>query len=248
MKIKDILTNYCAFTYQTPPFHSQYNQKNILCNSANLPFDVKNYFFENGCILDETGDNISNLNYTFAELTALYWIWKNSPEKVVGLTHYRRFWIEEEVNQIEYDKNTVYVVPKSFLDPNYFTDENKIIDQFIVNHGEYIIQKLKVILEKNQLSYKNKHFNILYNIRFIYFCNMFFCNKKIFDKICEILFEVLFSVYSENFLYISNLPPDQKRLIGFLSERILTTIFLNIDEFVPGSKIKEVGFKMFKIQ
>ena len=40
---------------------------------------------------DNTGDNISQKNPTYNELTAIYWGWKNLDVDAMGLVHYRRY-------------------------------------------------------------------------------------------------------------------------------------------------------------
>ena len=44
-----------------------------------------------GYLRDNTGDEIAAKNPNYCELTALYWIWKNTDEPFAGLVHYRRF-------------------------------------------------------------------------------------------------------------------------------------------------------------
>lgn len=43
-----------------------------------------------GMTCDNTGDNISQLNAQYSELTGLYWMWKNCDADYQGLVHYRR--------------------------------------------------------------------------------------------------------------------------------------------------------------
>lgn len=40
---------------------------------------------------DDEGDNISERNKTYCELTAQYWAWKNEEADYYGFFHYRRY-------------------------------------------------------------------------------------------------------------------------------------------------------------
>ena len=40
---------------------------------------------------EQEGKNIAEYNDRLNELTGLYWIWKNTKDRVVGLNHYRRY-------------------------------------------------------------------------------------------------------------------------------------------------------------
>lgn len=61
-------------------------------DSMYLPVQVGAYGKDSiGYQRDDEGENISELNPFFCELTGLYWAWKNLDSDYIGLVHYRRY-------------------------------------------------------------------------------------------------------------------------------------------------------------
>ena len=55
---------------------------------------------------DNTGENISEKNPYYSELTGLYWAWKNLKADYIGLVHYRRYFTQKPItmNKSENDR------------------------------------------------------------------------------------------------------------------------------------------------
>ena len=70
-------------------------------SNPNLPWLIEN------CIPDNSGDNISDKNLVYNEMTSIYWAWKNynsigNPD-YIGHFHYRRHFIFKEMPKSVYE-------------------------------------------------------------------------------------------------------------------------------------------------
>lgn len=167
-------------------------------------------------VTDCDGENISEKNRQFCELTGLYWIWKNAREDYAGLVHYRRHfllpdnWLERmAVNQVDVILPVpLYVAPS--IAGNYR-------ERHIASDWEYLMEYFKTELPQEYERAGQFFDGNLYSP-----CNMLIARKEVLDQLCEWLFPILFAVAEhggeKEDAYLNRYP-------GFISERLITYFF-----------------------
>jgi len=133
-------------------FHKDYAQPN--CDFIK-PIQVGKALTDNdlGILKDDKGENISAKNPTFCELTAVYWIWKNSEHiesEFVGLSHYRRYFCLPETVERKNLFFTTQKEDKRDVYPKILTDEElqKIASENIKNDFLLHLKKEEIIVAR----------------------------------------------------------------------------------------------------
>ncbi len=174
---------------------------------------------------DNIGDNISSRNRQMCELTAMYWIWKNADQDVVGVEHYRRRFIFPSGWQQIFSQNKADVILPVPLYVRPSLKEN-YVSRHIGEIWEVMMQKLNDI-QGTECAHKAKDF--FENTGCYSPCNMLIAKKKVYDEMCEWLFPILFAVMEE---WGEVDDKYQNRYPGFLSERLISFFFfLNRDRY-----------------
>ena len=188
-----------------------------------------------GFIHDDSGENISEKNESYCELTAVYWGWKNSSAEIKGLNHYRRYFSANENPILTGSKaiSTQMIKDLCLQEDRMIADlsEYDIILQmpyipYPSTAGEDLtkycyekdVEKLTEVIREKFPEYENAYFSVMQGKNLSY-CNMLIAKREIFDAYCEWLFSVLEAV--EERCDISNYDPQHKRLFGYLAEVLL---------------------------
>lgn len=177
---------------------------------------------------DNTGDNISEKNPNYCELTAMYWIWKNDQDSdYVGINHYRR-WFKNLANP---DKILEDLQHCDVIVPRFEPYRETVREQYSIDSGfDRDLTLCRKLISKQNPNHPEylKAFDEVMNAGGIHQYNMMITSKKIFDAYCAWVFPIFEEM--ESCIDLSGYNDYQKRIYGFLSERLFN-VFLKARKY-----------------
>lgn len=200
-----------------------------------------------GYCSDDDGDNISSKNPYFCELTGLYWMWKQSEADILGLCHYRRYFVNEKGNLLEKDEIESILKDYDLIIPYFSTSLLKnVYEDYDNEHYGKDLDLCRDLIEKMTPEYLDAYDKVIYGNSLCHY-NMFIAKKEIIDGYCEWVFPILFELEKE--INAKDYDDYRKRVYGFLTERLFNVWFTHNNLKVRETKVKLIGrmlnFKMF---
>ena len=221
----------------------------------------------NWSFYDDEGNNISDQNAMYCELTTQYWAWKNTQSDYVGFCHYRRYF---DFNPERHAENEYGEIMDSFIDASsqaeYCLDDASIsafVKQYDVVTTErkdicaylgkgatlrsqydaadklYVedLDKIVAILKKQHPEYGQDADAFLAG-HIGRFCNMFIMKREIFNDYCAWLFPLLEEFVATTDMSLYSV--EGVRTPGHLAERLLNIYLLHHERVNTGWKMAEV--------
>lgn len=179
---------------------------------------------------DNTGDNISEKNEYYSELTALYWMWKNQHSAYKGLVHYRRLLGSTSLRKRLFQRDpykriiTAVEIQRIFQETdivvakrrNYYIET--VYSHYSHTFGPEQFDLCREILKEKAPRYVAAWDHSMAS-RGAHLFNMFVMESSRFDEYCEFMFSILTEMEER-------LPPSQydafnARYLGRVSEVLL---------------------------
>ena len=174
---------------------------------------------------DDTGENISEKNPYYCELTGLYWAWKNLEAEYIGLAHYRRHFcgkckssnkMERVIRGVEVEgllQKAKVIVPQK---RKYYIES--LYSHYAHTHYGEHLELVNEIVSKQCPEYLQAYRNVLQQTEG-YMFNMMIMEKSLLNQYCQWLFPILGELEAQ--VNLDDLSDFQKRLFGRVSEILL---------------------------
>ena len=168
---------------------------------------------------DDEGENISQKNPAYCELTGIYWAWKNLKADYVGLAHYRRHFgksrdkVLDKANAQKLLQKADVIVPvkrKYYIENLYSHYVNTL-------HADPLDKTFEIIEQKYPRYYPAMQ--KLHTRTSAHMFNMFIMKKEHFDNYCQWLFDILGEL--ENRVDSTQYDTFHARFYGRVSELLL---------------------------
>lgn len=178
-----------------------------------------------GAVRDDSGDNISALNYTYCELSGLYWLWRNGDAaEIYGLAHYRRFFAGTTPHPSGHqilgpaDVSAAMGSASVMVARRRFYGIESVRSHYRHAHHEKDLDLTRSAIESLHPEYLAAFDRVMAR-RSLSLYNMFLMRAPAFDNYCTWLFGVLERVYRD--LDMTGYSQQDQRVIGYIGERLL---------------------------
>ena len=176
---------------------------------------------------DDEGDNISNKQPNYSDITALYWGWKNLDAEYIGLCHYRRYFAKSihkhGINgkrKIIFHKEDYEKILQTYdmiLSTKYSTYPETVREQYENAHNKQDLDMVERIIREKYPQYIDAFMNVMAQYEF-HICNLFVAKKELIDQYCEWLFPILLELEKHSEMKTYN--EYQARVCGYMAERL----------------------------
>lgn len=203
---------------------------------------------------DDEGENISDKNKMYCELTGQYWAWKNDDADYYGFFHYRRYlsFSDKEFKENPFRDAVMNYLTEDVVDKLNLSEEtlqNEIPKYDIIttrpvtlkdlgkkvksNYNQYVttpyqykedIDLMLDIIKEKYPDYYETAEFYLKKSKIGYYCNMFIMKKEIFQHYSEWLFTILEEHEKRRDYEDYNV--DAYRISGYLGERLFGIYYL----------------------
>ena len=169
---------------------------------------------------DDTGDNISEKNSSYSEMTAHYWIWKNVQNvEYVGLCHYRRLFgieiTEDNIDRVMIGCDVMMVFPDYQIESVY-----SCFVKFIGGENMAILAQ---VIKKLCPEYYDSLIELGDDVKYHPY-NMLVCKKELYDQYAAWIYPILMECEK----YIQPSPySNANRVIGYIAEMIMQLYFIH---------------------
>lgn len=184
---------------------------------------------EIGFIGDNTGENISEKNPYYCELTALYWAWKNLEADYIGLVHYRRHFKDVTKKHAKGKNRFSYILTQETIEnllnktDIILPKKRKYYIETLYSHYQHTMYVETLDETRNIIKEMHPEYLVEFDRQMkctsAHLFNMFIMKKEYVEEYCNWLFSILEEL--ENRIDYSKYNAFHARFFGRISEMLL---------------------------